>query len=78
MAFIAIYDADALYPNTQRDLLIRIAQLPHLVQARWTEQILDEMLRALQKEPTGHLGREGEPPAGADERRCPGLHGNRL
>ena len=29
MAFIVIYDADALYPNTQRDLLIRIAQLPH-------------------------------------------------
>ena len=49
MAFIVIYDADALYPNTQRDLLIRIAQLPHLVQAKWTEQILDEMLRALQK-----------------------------
>ena len=24
MAFIAIYDADALYPNTVRDLLIRI------------------------------------------------------
>jgi predicted nucleic acid-binding protein len=49
MAFIAIYDADALYPNTLRDLLIRIAQLPHLVQARWTEQILDEVIRALQK-----------------------------
>jgi hypothetical protein len=30
MAFIVIYDADALYPNTQRDLLIRIAQQPHL------------------------------------------------
>ena len=55
MAFIVIYDADVLYPNTLRDLLIRIAQLPHLsfpggaVQAKWTEQILDEMLRALQK-----------------------------
>jgi predicted nucleic acid-binding protein len=49
MAFIVIYDADALYPNTQRDLLIRIAQLPYLVQAKWTEQILDEMIRALQK-----------------------------
>src|ERR1700722_17309727 len=49
MAFIVIYDAAALYPNTQRDLLIRIAQLPHLVQARWTEQILDEMVHALQK-----------------------------
>jgi hypothetical protein len=40
MAFIAIYDADALFPNTQRDPLIRIAQLPHLVQAKWTDQIL--------------------------------------
>ncbi len=33
MPFIAVYDADVLYPNTLRDLLIRIAQLPHLVQA---------------------------------------------
>jgi predicted nucleic acid-binding protein len=50
MAFIAIYDADALFPNTQRDLLIRMAQLPHLVQAKWTDQILDEVLRSLQKQ----------------------------
>ena len=49
MAFIVAYDADALYPNTLRDLLIRIAQLPYLVQAKWTDQILDEMIRALQK-----------------------------
>jgi predicted nucleic acid-binding protein len=49
MPFIVIYDADALYPNTQRDLLIRIAQQRHLVQAKWTDQILDEMLGALQK-----------------------------
>jgi len=49
MAFIVVYDADALYPNTLRDLLIRIAQLPYLVQAKWTDQILDEMIRALQK-----------------------------
>jgi hypothetical protein len=48
MAFIVVYDADVLYPNTLRDLLIRIAQLPHLVQAKWTDQILDEMVRALQ------------------------------
>ena len=26
MAFIVIYDANVLYPNTLRDLLIRIAQ----------------------------------------------------
>jgi hypothetical protein len=49
MAFIVIYDADVLYPNTLRDLLIRIAQLPHLVQAKWTDRILDEVVRALQK-----------------------------
>lgn len=49
MAFIVIYDANVLYPNTLRDLLIRIAQQPHLVQARWTDEILDEMLRALRK-----------------------------
>jgi hypothetical protein len=49
MAFIVVYDADALYPNTQRDLLIRIAQLPYLVQAKWTDQILDEMFRALHR-----------------------------
>lgn len=46
-SFIVVYDADVLYPNTLRDLLIRIAQLPHLVQAKWTNQILDEMSRAL-------------------------------
>ena len=45
MPFIAIYDANVLYPNTLRDLLIRIAQQPHLVQAKWTDTILDEMLR---------------------------------
>lgn len=39
MAFIVVYDADVLYGNTLRDLLIRIAQLPHLVQAKWTDQI---------------------------------------
>ena len=49
MAFIVVYDANVLYPNTLRDLLIRIAQLPHIVQAKWTDEILDEMLRALRK-----------------------------
>jgi predicted nucleic acid-binding protein len=49
MAFIVIYDANVLYPNTLRDLLIRIAQLPHIVQAKWTNEILDEMLDALRK-----------------------------
>jgi predicted nucleic acid-binding protein len=49
MPFIVVYDANALYPNTLRDLLIRIAQQPHLVQAKWTNEILDEMIRALRK-----------------------------
>jgi hypothetical protein len=41
MAFIVIYDANVLYPNSLRDLLIRIAQAG-LVQAKWTNEILDE------------------------------------
>ena len=41
MAFVVLYDANVLYPSTLRDLLIRIAQAG-LVQAKWTEQILDE------------------------------------
>jgi hypothetical protein len=45
MPFVVVYDASALYPNAQRDLLIRIAG-QGLVQAKWTEQILDEMLSA--------------------------------
>jgi|SRR5579875_222 len=49
MAFIVVYDANVLYLNTLRDLLIRIANQPHLVQAKWTDRILDEMLDALQK-----------------------------
>jgi predicted nucleic acid-binding protein len=45
MPFVVVYDAAALYPNAQRDLLLRIAR-HGLVQAKWTEQILDEMTRA--------------------------------
>ncbi len=46
MAFIVVYDANVLYPNLTRDLLIRIAQAG-LVQAKWTEKILDETFAAL-------------------------------
>ena len=46
MAYVVVYDACVLYPNTLRDLLIRVAQ-PGLVQAKWTHQILDEVDRAL-------------------------------
>ncbi len=60
MAFIVVYDANVLYPNTLRDLLIRVSQAG-LVQAKWTNEILDEMLRALSRNrpdiPVGKLDR---------------------
>lgn len=46
MAFVAIYDANVLYPNVLRDVLIRVAAAG-LVQAKWTEEILDETFRNL-------------------------------
>jgi predicted nucleic acid-binding protein len=46
VAFVVVYDANVLYPNTLRDLLIRIAQTG-LVQAKWTVQILDEVFTNL-------------------------------
>jgi predicted nucleic acid-binding protein len=42
MALVAVYDASVLHPSTTRDLLIRIAQAG-LVQAKWTDTILDEV-----------------------------------
>jgi hypothetical protein len=48
MAFIVVYDACVLYPNTLRDLLIRIAQ-SGLVQAKWTDRILDERCAGLSR-----------------------------
>lgn len=42
MSFVVVYDANVLYPSTLRDLLIRVAQAG-LVQAKWTDQILDEV-----------------------------------
>src|SRR3954462_6891521 len=49
MPFVVLYDANVLYPSTLRDLLLRIAQ-SGLVQAKWTEQILDETFGALKRE----------------------------
>ena len=46
MTFVVIYDANVLYPSTLRDVLIRLAQTG-LVQAKWTETILDETFQAL-------------------------------
>jgi predicted nucleic acid-binding protein len=60
MAFIVVYDANVLVGNTQRDLLVRIAQTG-LVQAKWTDRILEEMAAAVQKRrpdiPPERLGR---------------------
>lgn len=60
MAFTVVYDACVLYPNTLRDLLIRIAQ-SGIVQAKWTDAILDEMTAALRRNradiPDGKLTR---------------------
>jgi hypothetical protein len=46
MLFIVVYDANVLCPSTLRDLLIRIAQAG-LVQAKWTDEVLDETFRNL-------------------------------
>ncbi len=46
MAFGATYDACVLYPAGLRDLLIRLAQTG-LFQARWTDRIVDEMIRSI-------------------------------
>jgi len=48
VAFIVVYDACVLYPSTLRDMLIRIAQAG-LVQAKWTDRILDEVFDNLAK-----------------------------
>jgi predicted nucleic acid-binding protein len=44
--FVVLYDANVLYPSTLRDLLIRVAEAG-LVQAKWTDQILDEVFHSL-------------------------------
>ncbi|CAG6394987.1 hypothetical protein NMG29_03280 [Streptomyces cocklensis] len=46
MAFVAVYDANVLYPSVLRDVLIRVAAAG-LVQAKRTETILDETFRNL-------------------------------
>lgn len=59
MAFIAVYDANVLYPGSLRDLLIRLGQTG-LYQAKWSEAILDEMVDAItrrQPELRGRLER---------------------
>jgi hypothetical protein len=48
MAFV-VYDACVLYPAAVRDLLIRIANTGG-VRARWSDSILDECFRSIQKQ----------------------------
>ncbi|MFJ4903740.1 MULTISPECIES: PIN domain-containing protein [unclassified Streptomyces] len=48
MPFTVVYDACVLYPSTLRDLLIRIGAAG-LVQAKWSERILDEVFDNLAK-----------------------------
>lgn len=59
MAFIVLYDSNVLYPNTVRDLLIRLAQ-HGIVQAKWTEKILDEVEAALARNGIGDEGKRAE------------------
>lgn len=49
MAFVVLYDACVLHPAPLRDLLVRIARTD-LVQARWSEQILDECFNSIARQ----------------------------
>ncbi|MEU6346424.1 hypothetical protein ABZ883_36360 [Streptomyces sp. NPDC046977] len=49
MAFAVVYDACVLYPNTLRDLLIRVGR-SGLVRVRWTDMILDEVDRNIARD----------------------------
>ena len=46
MPFIVVYDACVLYPAPLRDLLVRLA-IAGVVQAKWTNEILDECFEAV-------------------------------
>jgi predicted nucleic acid-binding protein len=48
MSVVALYDANALYPSTLRDLLIRIFHAD-LARPRWSHRILDECFAALHR-----------------------------
>lgn len=48
MAFVVVYDACVLYPAPLRDLLLRVATAG-LVQAKWTDAILDECFRNIRE-----------------------------
>lgn len=46
MTLAVIYDANVLYPALLRDLLMRLVETK-LFQARWTDEILNEMVRSI-------------------------------
>lgn len=46
--FTVLFDANVLYPNILRDVLIRLARTG-IFRARWTDEILDELFHNLQK-----------------------------
>ncbi len=47
--FVAVYDANVLYPAPLRDLLMHLA-LTDLFRARWTDEIHDEWIRNVLKD----------------------------
>jgi hypothetical protein len=48
VSFTVVYDADALHRAPVRDLVVRLALQRRLnLRARWTEQILDEMVESI-------------------------------
>jgi PIN domain-containing protein len=55
-SFTVVYDACVLYPAPLRDLLMRIGS-SGIVRARWSSEILDEMVNAiLERRPELHSG----------------------
>lgn len=48
MPFVALLDANVLYPAYLRDLLLRLAQAG-VYQPRWSAEILDEVVRNVKK-----------------------------
>ena len=49
MSDLVVYDACVLYPSPLRDFLIRVA-IAELVRARWSERILDEVFRNVERD----------------------------
>lgn len=49
MAFVVLYDACVLFPAPLRNLLVRLANTG-IVQARWSDAILDECFENILKQ----------------------------